>query len=329
MYCIMCEEHSEFSPLREERVRTGRPHRRMDIDIIRRTVADMVQFGLKEIIPSTMGEPLLYEHFVDILEICKSNNVKLNLTTNGTWPKYGPEKWAKLICPVTRDVKISWNGVSKVVQEGIMKGSSIDKRLRDLRTFISIRDQIAQTGGNRCGLTLQVTFLEMNVQELPDLIKLAIKLGIDRVKGHQLWVHFPEVKGLDMRRSVDSVRRWNTVVDECEKIVDEERKEDGTKIVLENFSRLDIHSPGLMPDDWICPFLGNEAWVNHEGRFDPCCAPDAERKNLGYLGNVNSQRGMEGIWYGLDYLNLRRFHRSSPVCRKCTMRRPANEVKTP
>ncbi len=327
MHCIMCEEHSEFSPLREERTRTDRAHRRMDINIIRKTVAEMVPFGLKEIIPSTMGEPLLYDHFLDILEICRTNNVMLNLTTNGTWPKYGPEKWAELICPVTRDVKISWNGVSKAVQEGIMKGSPIEKRFRDLRKFIYVRDQIAKAGGNRCRLTLQVTVLEMNVQELPELIKLAIELGIDRVKGHQLWVHFPEIKNLDMRRSEDSIRRWNSIVDKCERIVEETRSSDGTKIVLDNFNRLDIRSPGLMPDDWICPFLGNEAWINHEGRFDPCCAPDAERRKLGYFGNVNSQKGLLGIWYGADYSNLMRFHMSSPVCRKCTMRRPVSEVK--
>lgn len=327
MSCIMCEEHSEFSPLRKERIISGRPHRRMDINTIRKVVAEMSHFGLKEIIPSTMGEPLLYMNFVEILDICKQYSIKLNLTTNGTWPKYGPEKWGNLICPVTKDVKISWNGASKMVQEGVMKGSSFERRLMDLKKFISVRDEIASGSGNRCNVTLQATFMESNLDELPDLVNLAIELGLDRLKGHQLWAHFPEIKKQDLRRSADSISRWNLIVEKCERIVETKRKSDGSKLILENFKRLDLKTPGTMPSDWICPFLGNEAWVNYEGRFDPCCAPDAERKSLGFFGKVDSEGGMRRIWNGAEYSRLRNSYMESPVCNRCNMRRPAEEVK--
>ena len=41
---------------------------------------------LREVIPSTMGEPLLYSHFDELLELCESLEISLNLTTNGTFP---------------------------------------------------------------------------------------------------------------------------------------------------------------------------------------------------------------------------------------------------
>ena len=41
---------------------------------------------LQEIIPSTMGEPLLYSHFDELLEQCRTLGIPLNLTTNGTFP---------------------------------------------------------------------------------------------------------------------------------------------------------------------------------------------------------------------------------------------------
>ena len=329
MSCIMCEEHSEYSPLREARLETGRPHRIMDVERIQNTVKEMVPLGLREVIPSTMGEPLLYDNFEEILEICKENNVKLNLTTNGTWPRLGPKKWADLICPVTRDVKVSWNGASKFIQEGIMKGSPLEKRLADLKDFVKIRDRMSSEGGNRCTITLQITFLEKNMAELPDLIKLAIELGLDRVKGHHLWVHFPEVLELDMRRSADSIQRWNNVVDSCKLVAKNYHKTDGTRIKLDNFEKLDPDKPGSMPDTWICPFLGREAWVNWEGGFDPCCAPDAERKKLGYFGRINSSGGMTRIWKGTQYGNLVSSYMQNETCMKCTLRRPAEEVKVP
>lgn len=323
MYCIMCEEHSEFSPLRRDRISSGRPPRIMDISIIRKTVEEMKPFGLKEIIPSTMGEPLLYDDFLEILNICRKNGVKLNLTTNGTWPKFGATEWGKLICPVAKDIKISWNGATEITQESIMKGSSFHRRLKDLRDLISARNIIATNGGNYCSITLQCTFMENNILELPELVKMGINLGIDRIKGHHLWTHFPEIKALDLRRSADSIRQWNDTVDKCEEIASRVKRPDGSSIVLDNFLRLDDKLAETMPVEWQCPFLGKEAWVNHEGRFDPCCAPDAERRKLGYFGNVNDN-GMKHIWMGENYGKLRENYMQNHVCMGCNMRRPSS-----
>ena len=326
MYCVMCEEHSEFSQLKKDRISSGRPHRRMDISVIKETVRQMSSRGLKEIIPSTMGEPLLYRHFLEIIDLCREYNVKLNLTTNGTWLGLGAEQWAALICPVTSDVKISWNGASASVQESIMKGSRYERRIRDLRTFISIRDRIATERGNHCRITLQVTFMESNLYELPDLVKLAVDMGVDRVKGHHLWAHFPEIQNLDLRRSSESIARWNSVVDKCFQIARDHRRKDGSSILLENFTHIPDGVQKDLPQDWLCPFLGREAWVNYEGRFDPCCAPDAERKSLGYFGSVLDDGGMPAIWESAAYRQLKAGFMENEVCRKCNMRRPPSNA---
>ena len=50
------------------------------------------QEKLREVIPSTMGEPLLYTYFDELLDFCCSHRLPLNLTTNGTFPgKWGTE----------------------------------------------------------------------------------------------------------------------------------------------------------------------------------------------------------------------------------------------
>lgn len=298
----------------------------MDISIIRKTVRQMSSRGLKEIIPSTMGEPLLYEYFTEILEICKDYNVKMNLTTNGTWPGLGPSKWANLICPVTSDVKISWNGASAAVQESIMKGSRYEKRMKDLIEFISVRDKLAAIGENRCRITLQITFMESNLTELPDIVKMAVSLGVDRVKGHHLWAHFPEISNQDLRRSAESISRWNSIVDRCLQVARDCRRVDGNSVLLENFSHIPENILKTMPQDWICPFLGKEAWVNYSGRFDPCCAPDAERKTLGYFGNVLENGGMPAIWESTAYNELKKRYLENEVCKRCNMRRPPENV---
>ncbi len=79
----------------------------MDFAIIEKTVKAFLPHGLTEIIPSTIGEPFLYSHFEDFLKLAKKCNVKVNITTNGTFPNGGIEKWMPLLQPVLSDIKFS------------------------------------------------------------------------------------------------------------------------------------------------------------------------------------------------------------------------------
>lgn len=323
MHCIMCEEHSPYSDLQKKRVADGQPRRIMPFDLIERVVAEAAQNGLREIIPSTMGEPLLYEHFEGILELCSRHGVKLNLTTNGTFPRLGAEAWAQKIVPVTSDVKISWNGATKETHEKIMQGSAWEKVLENTRLFIAVRDTHAQAGGNRCRVTFQLTFLETNLAELPDIVRLAVRLGVDRVKGHHLWAHFDEIENLSMRRSREAILRWNEAVDKARQVASESLLPNGECVLLDNIFPLDPDASDEIAPGGQCPFLGQEVWVSAMGRFDPCCAPDAQRRTLGEFGNFKDQSLTE-IWNGPRYRKLLATYRNRQLCRGCNMRRPAS-----
>ena len=323
--CVMCEEHSPHSALQPLRKLDGRRHRRMTFEMLKRIVEETAGKGLREIIPSTMGEPLLYEHFEDILALCAKHNVKLNLTTNGTFPKYGASDWAARIVPVTSDVKISWNGACKTTHESIMLGSKWEESLRNLREFITVRDAHAANGGNRCRVTLQLTFLESNVEELAGIVRLGIELGVDRIKGHHLWTHFPEIEALSMRRNADAIRRWNFAVEQAQKIALEQPLANGRAILLENIFSLDEESTQELTPDGLCPFLGQEAWVSAQGRFDPCCAPDAQRRALGEFGELLDTPLLD-IWQGDAYRALVASYRNRSLCSSCNMRKPAGEA---
>ncbi|NCD34704.1 MAG: glycosyltransferase [Spartobacteria bacterium] len=322
--CVMCEEHSPHSTLQVQRKADGRPRRLMPFEMIRSVVAEAAPHGLTEIIPSTMGEPLLYENFEDILDLCRQHGVKLNLTTNGTFPRYGAEEWAKKIVPVASDIKISWNGATKTTQEMIMLGSSWDRSINNVRELVMVRDDHARSDGHRCRLTFQLTFLESNVAELEDIVRLAVSLGVDRVKGHHVWTHFPEIQGQSMRRDLEAIERWNQAVSEVQKAAVESPLPNGNQILLENFFMLDPTAIEDLAPEGACPFLGQEAWISAEGRFDPCCAPNAQRRTLGGFGNLNENRFMD-IWNGDSYSGLISTYRNRQLCLGCNMRKPAKK----
>lgn len=322
--CVMCEEHSAHSVLQIKRKEEGRPPRLMPFELLERVIADAAPHGLREIIPSTMGEPLLYEHFERIVDLCVQYGVKLNLTTNGTFPRLGVNAWAERIVPVTSDVKISWNGATKATQESVMVGVRWEKVLENVRSFIEVRDRFAASGGNRCRVTFQLTFLESNVAELADIVRLAVGLGVDRVKGHHLWAHFDAIKDQSMRRNQDAIRRWNVAVLAAQAAAAERTLPSGRHILLENISLLDETATEDLAPGGPCPFLGQEAWVSALGRFDPCCAPDAERRTLGEFGNLH-ERGLMEIWNGESYRELLSTYRNRKLCLGCNMRKPSED----
>ena len=80
--CTMCEEHSPFSTYIKEKL--GGKHRRMPKEWLTPIFKQAKALGVREIIPSTMGEPLIYKYFATFVELCYEYDVKMNLTTNGS-----------------------------------------------------------------------------------------------------------------------------------------------------------------------------------------------------------------------------------------------------
>jgi len=327
LHCIMCEHHSKYSTIETNRILANQPKEQMPIELIRRVLESTRGTRLREIIPSTMGEPLLYKDFEQIIELCKEFEVKLNLTTNGTFPIKSAASWAELIVPITSDIKISWNGATQLTQEKIMQGSSFENGLQNIKDFLRVRNSYAATGKNYCQVTLQLTFMETNLSELVALVKLGIDLGIDRIKGHHLWTHFAEIEQLSLRRNTASIARWNDAVLAAKKIVAENLLPNGKKILLVNFDILDSDATQNLLPNGICPFLGEEAWIAPDGRFSPCCAPDVLRRQLGNFGNVK-ERDIIAIWHDQKYQSLVKNYIQNKICIACNMRRSPDELRS-
>lgn len=329
--CIMCEEHSPFSRFREELfAKTGVKVRHMPPNWLRPIFEEAAQMGIKEIIPSTMGEPLLYRQFDEILELCKEFQIQCNLTTNGTFPKRSVEDWAQRIVPVTSDVKISWNGATAETSEKVMLKIDFEQAIENVRRFIAVRDAHAVAGGNRCRVTFQLTFMRNNMHELAEIVKLAAALGVDRVKGHQLWDHFDEIKDLSFRQNPETIAEWNGYVEAAHSAAEEFRKPNGDKVLLEQITALQTGEEKEVPESYECPFLGKELWISATGKFSPCCAPDAQRQSLGDFGSYPDSSIGEVV-KSSAYKALASNYKEKDLCKSCNMRKlePAALVPNP
>jgi len=294
--------------------------RRMDPALALRLVEEGRRIGLREVIPSTMGEPLLWSGLDRLADACAALGLTLNVTTNGTFPGRGARAWAERLVPVASDVKVSWNGATASTAAAIMPGLDFEAAVENVRTFGAVRDARAAAGGRRCRLSFQVTAQEGNVAEIPDIVRLAAGLGVDRVKLNHLQVRFPSLAPLSLRRSAEAIGRWNAAVRAARAAADERPRRGGGTVALENAVEL-APDPAAPAPRGPCPFLGREAWALWDGRFAPCPHPAAARGELGDFGSA-AERPLRAFWDGAAYQALVASYPAYPVCSACPFRRP-------
>ncbi|MHA1851692.1 MAG: radical SAM protein, partial [Candidatus Thorarchaeota archaeon] len=152
--------------------------RHMNIQIFD-IVVDQLFPTLVEMHPTNIGEPLMWPHFGYMCEKMEEYGVLLDLTTNGTLFN---ENNIDHIENIARDIKISFDGAKKETFESLRKGAKYDSVIGNIESLVQrIKGKPHRT------ISLQMTLMMSNYQELPDLIDLASKLGVDKVKGYHLF----------------------------------------------------------------------------------------------------------------------------------------------
>jgi MoaA/NifB/PqqE/SkfB family radical SAM enzyme len=311
--CPMCATHSEEA--RASSVVT--PPRRLALHDVIQAIDSLVP-PPNEVIPSTRGEPLLWDGLPELAEACGARGISLNVTTNGSFPGRGAEGWARILCPVSSDVKISWGAASPWLDAELIGGRNPVRALSDLRTFVRIRDQVAAAGGNRCGVSLQVAARAENVAELPALVRLAAAEGLDRVKVNHLQLHFPSLRASSLQRSPETVRVWNEAVRASLDTAATIPRRGGGEVVLRGFEELPENGDAPRAD---CRFVGREAWVEVDGTYLPCPAPAARAGELGPLGSLRDGTLAEA-WDAPAWRSVGAGWRELAPCRDCAFRPP-------
>ena len=143
---------------------------------------------LREVIPSTMGEPLLYSRFDELLELCESLGVPLNLTTNGTFPgKWGRESGLETLLRSCSDIKVSYLASEQFYSwiANVEKLLNVRKSLVARGTALGGDAANSMLNAQSLGIatvSLQVTLHKRNVDDVAEIVSWASSVGIDRIK---------------------------------------------------------------------------------------------------------------------------------------------------
>lgn len=142
--------------------------------------------GLREVIPSTMGEPLLYSKFAELLDYCSARKIPLNLTTNGTFPGiWGTDAGMERLLLACSDIKVSCMGFSAPTFDEMMPGVPFDCWRGNVERLLGVKRRLREgvsTGRNVATVSLQVTLHSRMLESIPDIALWADSVGIERIK---------------------------------------------------------------------------------------------------------------------------------------------------
>ena len=159
----------------------------MPFATVRAAIENALKEGLREVIPSTMGEPLLYSHFSELLELCVVSEVPVNLTTNGSFPgTWGTEQGMRCLLRACRDIKVSCMGFSEESFSEMMPGGNFSRWKANVEKLVALANaRLADRESapeSPCSVSLQVTLHRKNAGEVLDMLRWAESVGISRIK---------------------------------------------------------------------------------------------------------------------------------------------------
>lgn len=207
---------------------------------------------LKEVIPSTMGEPLLYMYFKELLEYCGSAGIPINITTNGTFPGFwGTDEGMALLLRSCSDIKISCMAFDACSMAEMMPGVKLHVWKENVCRLLELQKSFMNCGT----VSLQVTLHRMLVPQAENLLRWAEEAGVQRIKWN-LPVFLNARKDLALKYGIDLA------------IVPELRKKLASKKLRSEGS--------LYFEGEKCNFCENEAWIMPDGTMERC--PNPERR---------------------------------------------------
>lgn len=178
--CRMCVQFNDGTTV-------AGPH--MEIAEFERIAAEVFPF-VSRWQPSVGGEPTMSREFERMLELAGAFGVKAEMFSNGTLLS---DKMIERLAPNIGAMTISFDGASKETFEFIREGAGYDDVLARIEKLIAhtrrtVPAHLQPEFGINC------TLMERNIRELPDLVRLAARLGVGHVSCYHVFPVTPEMK---------------------------------------------------------------------------------------------------------------------------------------
>jgi MoaA/NifB/PqqE/SkfB family radical SAM enzyme len=249
------------------------------------------------------GEQLLARNLESMLDRMGEFPLIPEVITNGTPLS---EKHIRQLVSLNATIAISLEGIRPETYEA-SRGRPIDKLLEHVA---EIAEERSGRQGNKTRIHFGYTAYYDNIRELPELIRRAGDLGVDRIEVHHL---FPIFEHQRYQSLVYHRALTNDIFAEAEQLA----ASSGVELRLPprfELSSMNGGQPEAVDERLDCPLPWIGTSVTENGDVTPCCGGTSM-----VLGNLREQ-SFDEIWNGGPYQKLRRTVNSKnplPLCANC------------
>lgn len=254
---------------------------------------------IEEVTLMGWGEPTIHPHFNEMLEIINKHSARKYFCTNGMNLK----NIKKAIFDYKVDVfAVSLDGATDETNSRIRRGSKIEQIAADLKDIVAEKKR---RGANYPYINFVFCAMKSNIDELPELVKLAAEIGLDEVKAVYLTAFNDNLLEESLWGCEEKIKE---VFDETERLGEKL----GIAIKLPHLIGEDIAGDKLHKDcfvSWRDFFLGSDGFVR------PCMSTPVK------FFKYDKNKDFMEMWNSPEYQNYRTVVNDSESmddpCKKC------------
>ena len=271
----------------------------MSMDLFR-SIVDQVP-GVKRVVLHGVGEPMLVKHLPDMVRYLKARGTHVLFNTNGTL--LAPRKHREIIDTGLDELRVSLDAAEAATFLKVRGKDMFDRIVRNVSAFTNLQ---AATGATKPVVSLWLTGLKETVDQLPEFVRLAARIGVKEV--HLQRLVFDEA-GFGMARSGSSLFEQTRTEEEA---IIAEAQAIGVALGV-TLDASGATEPGLSlkraEDDkpWAtCRRPWSLMYFTAHGRALPCCiAPFSARGYENYTLGDATQQTLREIWNSPAYRDFR------------------------
>lgn len=170
-YCLVGQQNTQNSVAHNELVRQRGV---MSMELCKKIIREAQQFGIKEIMLTFQGEPLLFKRksFIELISLSKKNGLKAMLFTNGLLLD---PVFSRAILRAGLDViRFSVDGTTQEIYALNRVGGNFEKVFQNMKDMVRIAKEV----NSRIEMYWQFIALKNNEHQIVSAQKMAEQIGI-------------------------------------------------------------------------------------------------------------------------------------------------------
>ena len=291
--CIMCgRDEAEFKPTL------------FKLDYLKKM--EHILYTIEEVTLFGWGEPTMHPQFIDILKYLHNFPVRKYFVTNGM--KLDQIKDAIFNYQVDI-IAVSIDGANAETNDRIRAGGNFNTIVNNIK---KIQDEKRKRNLSYPYMNFVMALMDSNIEQLPDLIKLAYEIGLEEVKGVYLTTFTKNLLNESLYNKQDKVVK---IFDESEKIA----KKLDIKLKLPYIQGEDIAGDKYHKD---CFVAYRDFFLASDGYVRPC-----QSTHMKFLKFENYDT-FEEIWNSQPFQDFRKIvndqEKMNEECKRCFQSSHAN-----